>query len=79
MEGGCVVRDFITVSRPFQIVGVDVELPREQVCPGVPKWPMMFALSVQKSEHIVRTLLNEIIPCGKALLSDWGANLLFNV
>ena len=78
----------IPVSRPFQIIGVDVmDLPK--TAQGnkhvlvfqdlFTKWPMVFAIPDQKTDRIVRILVDEIIPfCGvpEALLSDRGTNLL---
>lgn len=42
------------------------------------KWPMVYAMPDQKTEHIVKILVDEIVPfCGvpEALLSDRGKNL----
>ena len=78
----------IPVSRPFQIIGVDVmDLPK--TAQGnkhvlvfqdlFTKWPMVFAIPDQKTDRIVRILVDEIVPfCGvpEALLSDRGTNLL---
>ena len=78
----------IPVTRPFQILGVDVmDLPKTlQGNKHVlvfqdlfTKWPMVYAMPDQKAERIVRILVDEIIPfCGvpEALLSDRGTNLL---
>ena len=64
----------IPVSRPFQIIGVDVmDLPlttrgNKHVLVFqdlFTKWPMVYALPDQKSERIVRILVDESIPfCG---------------
>jgi len=43
------------------------------------KWPMVYAVPDQRSERIVKILVEEVVPfCGvpEALLSDRGANLL---
>ncbi len=78
----------IPVSRPFQIVGVDImELP--MTCEGnkyvlvfqdfLSKWPMAYAMPDQKADRIAKLLVREVIPfCGvpEALLSDRGTNLL---
>lgn len=78
----------IPVTRPFQILGVDVmDLPK--TAQGnkhvlvfqdlFTKWPMVYAMPDQKAERIARILVDEIIPfCGvpEALLSDRGTNLL---
>ena len=89
--GGRVVRPElhpIPVSRPFQIIGVDVmDLPMTTngnkhvlVFQDLfTKWPMVYAIPDQKSERIVKILVEEIVPfCGvpEALLSDRGTNLL---
>ena len=78
----------IPVSQPFQIIGVDViDLPlttrgNKHVLVFqdlFSKWPMVYAMPDQKSERIVRILVDEIFPfCGvpEALLSDRGTNLL---
>ena len=78
----------IPVSRPFQIIGVDVmDLPKTALANQhvlvfqdlYTKWPIVFAIPDQKTERIVRILVHEIIPfCGvpEALLSDRGTNLL---
>ena len=76
------------MSRPFQIIGVDVmDLPK--TAQGnkhvlvfqdlFTKWPMVFAIPDQTTDRIVRILVDEIVPfCGvpEALLSDRGTNLL---
>ena len=78
----------IPVTRPFQIMGVDVmDLPMTALGNKhvlvfqdlFTKWPMVYPIPDQKSERIVRILVDEIIPfCGvpEALLSDRGKNLL---
>ena len=81
----------IPVSRPFQIVGIDVkELPQTEQGNRLvlvlqdlfSKWPMVFAMPNQKTKRIVQVLVNELIPfCGvpDALLSKKGTNLLSHV
>ena len=78
----------IPVSRPFQIVGVDImELP--QTNKGnkyvlvfqdfLTKWPLAFPMPDQKTQRIAELLVNEVIPLfgvPEALLSDRGTNLL---
>ena len=78
----------IPVSRPFQILGVDImDLPRtEQGNKHVivfqdllTKWSVVFPMPDQKSVRIVKLLVEEIIPVfgvPEALLSDRGTNLL---
>lgn len=78
----------IPVSRPFQIVGVDVmELPKTDkgnryvlvFQDFLTKWPLVFPMPDQKSQRIVELLVNEVIPLfgvPEALLSDRGTNLL---
>ena len=78
----------IPVSRPFQIVGVDVmELPKTDrgnryvlvFQDFLTKWPLVFPMPDQKSQRIAELLVNEVIPLfgvPEALLSDRGANLL---
>ena len=78
----------IPVSRPFQIVGVDLmELPKTEqghryvlvFQDFLTKWPMVFPLADQKSHHIVELLVKEVIllfGVPEALLSDRGTNLL---
>lgn len=46
------------------------------------KWPMVYPLPDQKTERIVKTLVEEMIPffgVPEALLSDHGTNLLSNL
>ena len=76
------------ITRPFQIVGVDVmELP--VTTQGnryiivfqdlFTKWPMVFPTPDQKAERIACLLVEEVVPCfevPEALLSDGGTNLL---
>ena len=78
----------IPVDHPFQIVGVDImELPL--TAKGnkylvvfqdlFTKWPMAFPTPDQKTERIVRLLVEQIVPLfgvPEALLSDRGTNLL---
>ena len=78
----------IPVSRPFQIVGVDVmELPRTErgnryvlvFQDFLTKWPLVFPMPDQKSQRIAELLVREVIPLfgvPEALLSDRGTNLL---
>ena len=78
----------IPVSRPFQILGVDImDLPRTErgnkhvilFQDFLTKWPFVFPMPDQKTPRIVKLLVEEIIPvCGvpEALLSDRGTNLL---
>ena len=78
----------IPVSRPFQILGIDVmDLPPTErgnrhvvvVQDLFTKWPFAFAVPDQKTERIARLLAEEVIPCfgvPEALLSDRGTNLL---
>ena len=78
----------IPVSRPFQILGIDVmDLPQTErgnkhvlvIQDFLTKWPWVFPIPDQKTTRIVEILVQEIIPmCGvpEALLSDRGTNLL---
>ena len=78
----------IPVSRPFQIVGVDVmELPKTDrgnryvlvFQDFLTKWPLVVPMPDQKSQRIAELLVNEVIPLfgvPEALLSDRGTNLL---
>ena len=78
----------IPVSRPFQILGIDVmDLPKTQqgnkhvlvIQDYLSKWPWVFPIPDQKTVRIVYIVVKEIIPvCGvpEALLSDRGTNLL---
>ena len=78
----------VPVQRPFQILGVDVmELPKTRAGNRyvlvfqdyLTKWPFAFAMPDQKSERIVKILVEEIVPMTgvpEALLSDRGTNLL---
>lgn len=78
----------IPVSRPFQLIGLDImDLPKTaqgNVCVLVfqdylTKWPMVYALPDQKTHRIVRILVEDIIPflgVPEALLTDRGTNLL---
>ena len=78
----------IPVSRPFQIVGVDVmDLPRTERSNKhvivfqdfLTKWPLVFPMPDQKTQRIAKLLVEEIIPLfgvPEALLSDRGTNLL---
>ena len=74
----------IPVSRPFQIIGVDVmDLPTTALGNKhvlvfqdlFRKWPMVYPMPDQKSERIVRILVDKVVSfCGvpEALLSDRG-------
>ena len=78
----------IPVSRPFQILGIDVmDLPLTErgnkhvvvVQDLFNKWPFVFAVPDQKTERIARLLAEEVIPwfgVPESLLSDRGTNLL---
>ena len=78
----------IPVSRPFQILGIDVmDLPPTEqgnrqvvvVQDLFTKWPFAFAVPDQKTGRIARLLAEEVIPffgVPEALLSDRGTNLL---
>ena len=78
----------IPVQRIFQIVGVDVmDLPRTErgnkhvlvFQDFLSKWPMVFPIPDQKTERIVKLLVEELVPffgVPEALLSDRGTNLL---
>jgi transposase InsO family protein len=78
----------IPVSRPFQIVGVDVmELPVTEsgnryvlvFQDFLTKWPFAFPIPDQKAQRIARLLVTEVVPLfgvPEALLSDRGTNLL---
>ena len=78
----------IPVSRPFQIIGVDVmELPTTEqgnryvfvFQDFLTKWPMVYPMPDQKSLRIAKLLVNEVIPqfgVPQSLLSDRGTNLL---
>ena len=78
----------IPVSRPFQIIGVDImELPTTEqgnryvlvFQDFLTKWPMVYPMPDQKSIRIVELLVNEVIPqfgVPESLLSDRGTNLL---
>ena len=78
----------IPVSRPFQIFGIDVmELPRTAqgnryvlvLQDFLSKLPLVYAMPDQKTDRIVRILVNEVVPMFgvlEALLSDRGTNLL---
>jgi len=81
----------IPVSRPFQIMGVDImELPITKsgnryvivFQDYLTKWPLVFAAPDQKAVRIARLLAEEVVPlfgCPEVLLSDRGTNLLANV
>ena len=78
----------IPVSRPFQIIGVDVmELPTTDqgnryvlvFQDFLTKWPMVYPMPDQKSIQIANFLVGEVIPqfgVPECLLSDRGTNLL---
>ena len=81
----------ISVSRPFQILGVEImELPitksgnRYAICfqDFLSKWPFIFAAPDQKTTRLAHLLTKEIIPVfgvPDALLSDCGTNLLSHI
>ena len=78
----------IPVSRPFQIVGVDImELPKTEngnryvivLQDFLTKWPLVFPMPDQRTHRVARILVQEVIPLfgvPEALLSDRGTNLL---
>ena len=78
----------IPVSRPFQIIGMDLmELPQTQkgnkyvivLQDYLTKWPLVYALPNQKTQTVARVLVEELVPffgVPEALLSDRGTNLL---
>ena len=78
----------IPVERTFQIIGVDLmELPRTSkgnqyvlvFQDFLSKFPLVFPVPDQKTERIVKILVEQVIPLfgvPEALLSDCGANLL---
>lgn len=78
----------IPVSRPFQILGIDVmDLPLTDqgnkhvvvIQDLFTKWPMVFAVPDQKTTRIARLIAEEVIPMfgvPECLLSDRGTNLL---
>lgn len=78
----------IPVSRPFQILGVDMlELPKTDdgnrcilvFQDFLTKWPMAFPMPDQKAIQITRLLINEVVPVFgvlDALLSDRRTDLL---
>lgn len=78
----------IQVSRPFQILGIDVmDLPLTEkgnkhvvvVQDLFTKWPFVFATPDQKTERIARLLTEEVVPwfgVPESLLSDRGTNFL---
>ena len=81
----------IAVSRPFQILGVDImELPltnrgnRYAIVfqDFLTKWPFIFAAPDQKAVRLAQLLTKEIVPVfgvPDALLSDRGTNLLSHI
>ena len=81
----------IPVKRVFQVVGVDVmDLPKTEhgnkhvlvFQNFLSKWPMVFPIPDQKTERIVKLLVEELVPffgVPEALLSDRGTNLLSNL
>ena len=81
----------IPVSRPFQILGIDVmDLPLTDrgnkhvvvIQDLFTKWPLVFAIPDQKTTRIARILAEEVIPVfgvPECLLSDRGTNLLSNL
>jgi len=78
----------IPVSRPFQIIGVDLmELPKTRrgnkyvivFQDYLTKWPLVYPLPDQRAVTIARVLVEEVIPffgVPESLLSDRGTNLL---
>ena len=61
----------IPVSRPFQILGIDImELPKSEkgnryvlvMQDFLTKWPFVFPMPDQKTTRIVRLLVDEVIP-----------------
>ena len=78
----------ITVSRPFQIVGLDLmELPQTQkgnkyvivLQDYLTKWPLVCAVPNQKTQTVAYVLVEELVSffgVPEALLSDRGTNLL---
>ena len=81
----------IEVSRPFQILGVDImELPLTKsgnryaivFQDFLSKWPFVFAAPDQKATCLAHLLTKEIVPVfglPDALLSDRGTNLLSHI
>ena len=78
----------IPVSRPFQILGLDImELPQTHkgnkyvvvIQDYLTKWPLVYAVPNQKAQTIAHILAEEVVPffgVPEALLSDRGTNLL---
>lgn len=78
----------IEVSRPFQIVGVDImDLPltnsgNKHVLvfqDYFTKWPLVYPIPDQKTQRIVDILVHDLVPVfgtPESLLSDRGTNLL---
>ena len=78
----------IPVSRPFQIVGLDLmELPQTKkgnkyvivIQDYLTKWPLVCAVPNQKTQTVAHVLVEELVPLfgvPEALLSDRGTNLL---
>ena len=78
----------IPVSKPFQILGIDImDLPKTGrgnkhvlvIQDFLSKWPWVIPMADQKTITIVRALLEHVIPMygmPEALLSDRGTNLL---
>ena len=78
----------IPVSRPFQILGIDImDLPLTQLGNRhvvvfqdyLTKWAMVFPVPDQRAQRLARLLVEEIVPLfgvPECLLSDRGANLL---
>ena len=81
----------IPVQRVFQIMGVDVmDLPQTEsgnkhvlvFQDFLSKWLMAFPIPDQKTERIIKLLVEELVPSfgvPEALLSDRGTNLLSNL
>ena len=78
----------IPVSRPFQVLGVDImDLPVTEngnkhvvvFQASLTKWPLVYPVPNQKTLRLVELLTKEVIPLfgvPEALLSDQGTNLL---
>ena len=81
----------IPVSRPFQILGIDVmDLPPTErgnkhvvvIQDLFTKWTMVYAVPDQKTTRIARLIVEEVFPVfgvPECLLSDRGTNLLSNL
>ena len=81
----------IPVSRPFQIVGIDImDLPLTErgnrhvivMQDLFTKWPLVFPVPDQKTGRIAQLVAEELVPMfgvPECLLSDRGTNLLSNL